>query len=240
MSSESDSARAGKDAVLESLQGALRARGDSNLDLPGEMQTLSGMIRDLEAQLDRMIEINDALQEELDTERHRRVRLEADVQRLQDALRRSEEDAATHENLASEVQQLNQERAQLLERLRDTGDRLQRAERELEGRESLAQQLRVAREDALAEVQSVEAQFERSMEMLLELRTQVTVLSEERDALAGRLRVTDDKVRELSRERDYLFTEVEQSRSALDEIRRQLVDAVMAPRQGRREGGRKG
>ena len=60
------------------------AAGRSNL--AGEMNALTGMIRSLEDQLDRMLANNDALKTDLDGERKRRMELERTVEELRGRL----------------------------------------------------------------------------------------------------------------------------------------------------------
>ncbi len=68
------------------------------------------------------------------------------------------------------------------------------------------------------------------MEMVSDVQTRLAVLSEERDALKGRLKVVGDSLHEIQEERDALLAEVDESRHALEEIRRSLADACVSQR----------
>jgi chromosome segregation ATPase len=197
------------------------------------------MIRDLEEQLDRMLETNDALKYELETERKSRAELEKSTQELQETIRRGEQEVAAKDNLVAEIGQLHNERSRLTSSLQELERRLAELERDSKSQASLIKRLHAAQADALEEVQSVESQFERAMRMVSQLRAQVAVLTEERDAFGARLRVSDDNLAELKAERDALGVEVEQSRGALDEIRRSLADACVASAEPIEQGGRR-
>ncbi|MDH5492789.1 MAG: hypothetical protein OEY14_12620, partial [Myxococcales bacterium] len=146
------------------------------------------------------------------------------------------QDAATRENLASELSQLSHERTRIVERLRTLEAELEAQKGEGQARESLIRQLRAARADVLDEITSVESQFEHAMQMLAQMRSRVTVLQEERDAMGGRMRLTETKLLDLQHEREFLVREVDQSRAALDEIRRSLVEACVVSADGRARG----
>jgi len=188
---------------------------------------LTGMIRELEDQLDRMISANEALKQDLDDERRRRLALEQVVEDLREDLSRAESEAAGKESVIAELEHLSHERSRMAAQLRDLEERLGRADHDGRAQGALVERLKAARGDALEEVESVEAQFERAMQMVAEARAQLTIALEERDALEGRLELSDRKLAETTGERDALLSEVDQSRAALDDIRRSLTDVVM-------------
>lgn len=196
--------------------------------LSHEMQSLSGVIKNLEEQLDHMMASNDAYKRDLERERERCLSFERVVGDLRHRLVRSEQDAAGRDNLQAELTHVNHERARLETEGRELRDQLGSLQQERTEQDNLIKRLRAARADALEELQSVEAQFERAMRLVAEVRAQYALEAEERQAIAGRLSVTETRLRQAEDERDFLIQEVEQSRSALDEIRRSLVDACVA------------
>jgi chromosome segregation ATPase len=201
--------------------------------LTGEMQTLTTVIRDFEDQLDRMMAVNEATKADLEEERKRRLSLQTRVDELQGSLRRAEQELTETEKLRAEVGHLHHERTRLAGMVRELTQRLEDAQKEQQRQSRLIERLRASRADALEEVTSVEAQFERAMQLVAHLRAQFAVATEERDTVVGRLKTNDETLRLLQQERDALVTEVEQSRAALDEIRRSLVDSfgVVPPSQ---------
>lgn len=206
--------------------------------LSSDMRTLTGVIKDLEAQLDRMIAANEALKGDLDQERSRRLAAQSKLDQVSERLTRAEQELAGKENLHGEVSQLNHERARLAASLRDLGQKLEQVERENKRQSQTVVRLRAARSDAVEEIQSVESQFERAMQMVAQLKSQLAAVSEERDALAAESALREEKLRHAQHERNELQAEVEQSRAALDEIRRSLVDAVVPNDSGSRPGAR--
>jgi chromosome segregation ATPase len=196
--------------------------GDS---LAGDMRTLTTVIRDLEDQLDRMIATNEATKQDLDQERKRRLDLQSRLDELQERLRRAEQEVTDTEALRAEVSHLHQERTRLAGVARETTQQLEESQKEQQRQSRLIERLRKARAEALDEVSSVEAQFERAMQLVSHLRAQFTVATEARDSALERLKSAEETHRLMQQERDSLTAEVEQSRAALDEIRRSLADS---------------
>jgi chromosome segregation ATPase len=202
--------------------------GDDKRAMSSEtVQTLSRMIKDLEDQLERMLAINDAIEKDLSKEQQRRVELERTVEELEKKMVEKEQESANLEDLQTEVSHLTNERARLAATIEELGRQLSATEQENRKLARQAERQRVEREDAQEELESVEAQFNRAMEMVTDLRTRLAVFGEERDALKGRLRLAEEKVAQLETERDSLLTEVDESKQALEEIRRSLVDACI-------------
>jgi chromosome segregation ATPase len=191
-----------------------------------QMATLASVIKDLEDQLDRMISANDALKKDLHEERQRRIELETSTDDLKKQLMRTEKETASREMHEAELAHLAQERTRLTGKVRELNDKFQSLERENRKYLNQLERLKAARSDAVQEVHSVESQFERAMQLVARLKTQLLVVGEERDALAGQSKVSEERLAQLRHERDAMLAEVEESRSALDEIRRSLVDAV--------------
>lgn len=206
-----------------------RSRGGGAAALASEMRTLSGMIEDLEAQLDRMLATNEALKRDLDQEREARADLDGTLDGLRENLERSEGEAAEREGLTVEVNHLNQERTRLATTVTGLEQRLADTQKEVQRQALLTERLRSARADAVEDVQSTEAQFEGAMQMVADLRTQLLVMTEERDTVTGRLRMTADQLSETRQERDGLLSDFEESRASLDEIRRSLAEACLSP-----------
>jgi uncharacterized coiled-coil DUF342 family protein len=185
------------------------------------------VIKQLEEQLDQMVATNEALRKDQQDERARRLALEEKVEDLKEGLRKSEREATHKENLLAEVKLVNQERARLAASSRELAERLKQLVEQQDADGKRLERLRAAHADAVDEVQSVEAQFERAMQVIAQTRAQLAVAVDERDQSNHRARNAEALLHELRQERDTLVAEVEQSRAALDEIRQSLVDEVL-------------
>jgi chromosome segregation ATPase len=191
------------------------------------VQTLSLMIKDLEDQLERMLAINDAIEKDLSKEQQRRMELERTIDSLEREIAAKEHEVAQLDDLKTEVSHLTGERSRLAVTIEELGKQLTATEQDNRKLARQTEQLRVEREDVVEELESVEAQFSRAMELVTDLRARLAVSTEERDASRDRLQLADEKVAQLATERDSLLAEVDDSKQALEEIRRSLVDACV-------------
>jgi len=189
------------------------------------VQTLTPMIKDLEQQLDRMLAINDGTEKELERERVARGEAERTVGRLEEKLERAEQRATVFENQRAEVKDLEAERTKLAANIESLGRQLSDTEQESRKLVRDNEQLQSNRDDAIEDLQAVEAQFARAMQIIKDLRTRLDVLGDERNALLGELELQKEKTRGVVEERDHLQAEADESRTALEEIRRSLSDA---------------
>ncbi len=189
------------------------------------VQSLSRMIKDLEKQLERTLSINEALEKDLEREKKATVRVEQERNRLEERVDQFEKDVSTLEDLRAEIGHLGHERARLAATIEGLGRQLAETEQENRKLDRLGERAGVERDDALEELQSVEMQFNRAMEMVDDLRSRVATFSEERESLVSRLKILETQLGLTEDQRDALKNEVEESSKALDEIRRQIVDA---------------
>lgn len=210
-------------------KGAAESTDDSRSGaLPhGSIHALSKMMKDLEVQLDQMLAINGALEKDLENERARRIETKRKADDLAEQLIKAEWEAASKEDLLAEISHLKAERSQLSGATEKLKEELVSAERERDKYAKTVGRMRAGRSDALEEVQSVEAQFERAMEIVSDHKSRLTVLTEECDALRGRLKISADALVQTEEERDALISEVDESRVTLEDIRRSLVDACV-------------
>ncbi len=199
---------------------------DSSL-LNETVQTLSKMIKDLEKQLGKMLEVNEALEQDLGNERKKRAKVEKDHISVKEQLKRTEDENVSLQDLRVEIGHLGRERSRLASSIEELGRQLSDSEQEARKFERLSDRMRSERDDTIEELQSVEAQFDHAVEIIADLKTRVDTLAEERDAIVARLKVIDGQLEISEEQRDSLKKEVEESKEALDDIRRSVADACV-------------
>jgi chromosome segregation ATPase len=146
---------------------------------------------------------------------------------LLEKIRDMEQERLSIDDMKAEIHHLEQERARLAETIEEMGRQLSEAAQENMKLERQIERMRIERDDAVEEFQSVEGQFDRAMEIANELKTGMVVLAEERDDLKARLKARESQLQLTEEHRDTLKQEVEESRRALDEIRREVEEACV-------------
>ncbi len=194
-----------------------------------EMRTLATVIRELEAQQDKLIAANNDLKRDLETERRQRAVAVGELDELHGRLRRTQQELADREQLARRAAELGHERSHLVAAVQELREQLARQDGEERDQQQQVEHLHTTRADLLKELGNVESQFERVMSMVVQLTSRLAAARDETSALQEQLRGTQERVDLMQDERDALLSEVDQSRSALDEIRQSLADAYLGP-----------
>jgi chromosome segregation ATPase len=193
-----------------------------------KVQALSEMIKDLERQLDQLLAINQAVEKERDTERKLRIQAQEKLTAgLEDAAERADRNAMDAQALRSETAALQDERMRLSTEVEHLKREHNKQNEELEDLRRQLGQLRGSREDTLAELQTLESQFERAMKIITEQKVAAQVLDEERKDLTGRIKLLQERLNELESENASLTSESEESRRTLAVIRRSLTEAYL-------------
>jgi chromosome segregation ATPase len=190
-------------------------------------ETVTGvaqMLHDLEAQLVKVMSINEALEKELGEAREAMRAAEKQRDGLQAHLDRLEQEGATVDDVRAEVLHLQRERREMAERLDAVQNEKLRAE--TEHGKALRELERVAaeRDDALEEARCLEAQFGRAMQAVGELRGKVEDLTQQRDTLATRIRTLEGELGVATESGEALRLELEESKKAIEEIRRSILE----------------
>ena len=134
------------------------------------VQSLSRMIKDLEKQLERTLSVNEALEKDLERAKKATIRVEQERNRLEERVDQFEKEISTFEDLRAEISHLGHERARLAATIEGLGRQLAETEQENRKLDQLGERRGIERDDALEELQSVEVQFNRAMELVDDLR----------------------------------------------------------------------
>lgn len=201
--------------------------GDERPMLNETVQTLSQMIKDLERQLENMLEVNEALERDLEWEKRKTLEVAQERDELKEQVRRYEEERISIEDLRAEIGHLEHERSRLAATVEEIGHQLAEAAQENTKLDKLVERMRLERDDAVEELQSVEVQFDRAMELVTDLKARVTTLAEERNEVVNQLKAAGSQLQMTEEQRDALRKEVDESRRALEEIRREVADACV-------------
>jgi len=182
------------------------------------------MLRDLEAQLARVMTINETLEKELQESRNAGRALAKERDDLAARLVRTEAEGGTIDDVRGEVLALQRERRQLVERLDAAEEQGRKAAAQLHGVDQKTERLVIERDEALEEVRCLEAQFGRAAEALLDLRKKNEDFAAQREQLAGRIRTLEGELGGATERGEELRAELEESRNAIEELRRSILE----------------
>ncbi|MBI5478440.1 MAG: hypothetical protein HY906_06260 [Deltaproteobacteria bacterium] len=193
----------------------------------GLKDTVTGvaqMLHDLEAQLVRVMSVNEELEKALEQARAAAVAAAQERDELQARLLRLQEEESVADDIRREVQHLQQERRLMAERLEQGDARRAELEDQLRRQEQHERRLAAERDDAVEEARCLETQFGRAMAAVGELRTRLEDAALQRDQLAARVRGLEGDLGVSTETSEALRLELEESKKAIEEIRRSILE----------------
>jgi chromosome segregation ATPase len=200
------------------------AESGSGRGLRDTVTGVAHMLRDLEAQLSRVMAVNERLEKELADARSARRTTEKERDELAERLARTQADGVTLEDVRAEVLTLQRERRDLAERLQASLEQGRKLEEKVRQAEQRAAELVVERDDALEDVWPVEEQLSRAVAIVAELRRRDEELVAQRDQLGARVRQLEGELGAAAEQGEALRLELEESRGAIEEIRRSILE----------------
>lgn len=193
----------------------------------GLKDTVTGvaqMLRDLEAQLARVMAVNDRLEKELGETRAAARAVARERDELVERLGRTQDEGLTLDDVRGELVALQRERRELAERLDGVEDEARRLEAAGRHAQQALERMTAERDDAREEVRTLEAQFGRAMQAVAELRRRCEDLDGQRDQLTTRVRVLEGELALATEQAEALRLELEEANAAIEEIRQSIVE----------------
>ena len=182
------------------------------------------MLHDLEAQLVRVMSVNETLEKELEQVRAAAQAAAKDRDELAARLARLQEEESVADDVRREVLHLQRERRVMAERVEQSEAKRAELEDKLRHQSQREQRLAAERDDAVEEARCLETQFGRALAAVTELRTRLEDMTLQRDQLGARLRVLEGDLGVASESNETLRLELEESKKAIEEIRRSILE----------------
>lgn len=200
-----------------------RMAGDT-MPLRESVAAIYEMVKDLEVQLNHMISINEAAERELEKTRkeHREIARERDE--LKNTLAQTQLNAQSSTELRDELRHMTQENERLIEQLRHRDAGAEQWERQRDHMKSDLARVEAERGELREEVDCVEAQIARMAEHTDALRSEIAAAGAARRHQGRKMDLGDQRLHVVTEERDALRQELNESRSALEEIRHSIMD----------------
>jgi chromosome segregation ATPase len=200
---------------------------EEELQLRDSVAGLYDMVKDLEVQLNHMISINEAAERDLESARRAQRELEKERDGLLRKLQQTEQDAESGAALREELRHTAGENNRLLEQLRAAESRVERWEQQRLDAEEVRAKLQAERDDVREEVDCLEAQLAETARCLESLREALSKQHEGGERDRRKFSLLEERLHVVTEERDALRQELQESKSALEEIKRSIMDTTM-------------
>ena len=182
------------------------------------------MVKDLEVQLNHMITINEAGERELESARKAQRQLEAERNELKRRVDKMGLDAQSSAELREELRHMTRENERLVEQMRAAQAQAQRLQQARDQVVSGTARLQSERDELAEEVDCLEAQMDETEKVLQRQRTELLRAREARQQQTLRIELIEQRLHVVTDERNALRQELNESRSALEEIKRSIMD----------------
>ena len=200
------------------------APAESDGPLRDSVKGLYDMVKDLEVQLNHMISINEAAERDLDAARRTHRALEKEKGELLRKIEKMELDAQSGADLREEARHMAQENERLVERLRAVEEELERQKGQRTDFGAVVAQLKKERSDLREEIECQEAQLLQATDYIKAVREELAKARESRERETRKVELIEQRLHVVAEERDALKRELNESRAALEEIKRSIMD----------------
>ena len=192
--------------------------------LSDSVKGLYEMVKDLEVQLNHMVSINEAAERDLEAARRSQRSLEKERGDLMRKIEKMELDAQSGADLKEELRHMTHENERVVEELRKATEDAARQKQQSTDSGSLIAQLHKEGADLREEIECLEAQLSQATQYMQALREDSAKIREARERETRKVELVEQRLHVVTEERDALKQELNESRSALEEIKRSIMD----------------
>ncbi len=197
----------------------------ASLPLTEGVSELSETVAELKAQLRHFIEVNAALESELDAARQQASDEIQARERLVERIEGYERALTAAEQTHGKLEQARQERDILAAKVTDLSQALTNSEQRVDELGQIVSEYRAERNTASEEAACLESQFARAVKVIEGLRQALGVSQERENECRSSMRVFKEQMEEAVVERDSAKAELCEAREALECIRQSILAA---------------
>lgn len=201
--------------------------GGQDVHLRDSVAGIYDMVKDLEVQLNHMVSINEAADRDLEATRRSLRDIEKERDELLLQMERMKRDAQSSGDLREELRHMTRENERLIEQMRSSETKTEAWERRRDEMKSEAGEAEMEVTDLQEEVECLEAQISQAAEYIDTLRGDIMSIRDARQQQTRKMDLIEQRLQVVTEERDALRQELNESRSALEEIKRSIMDTNM-------------
>ncbi|MBW1675563.1 MAG: hypothetical protein JRF30_03330 [Deltaproteobacteria bacterium] len=217
-----------EEAIMPEIRGLeILKEGTYAVDVEKTITQMYGVIKNMEAQLQKVLAINAELEKDLDASKDMIAELKLSRSQLENTIARMEEKMPSKRELQIEIDHLIEERNAAQTDIRDMKLRLERMEEIAVRYQDRITGLEEEKRDAVAEINFLESQVNSVAERTGRYENEINVLRGEKLAHIEKIKSLNEELNETLGEKYRLFKEVKETKHAMEEIRSALVKAKL-------------
>jgi chromosome segregation ATPase len=217
-----------KGAIMPKIKGLeILKEGGYAVDLEKTIHDMFVVIKNMEAQLERVLSINALLEKDLNDSKEMIAELRASKTQLEKQVARMEREMPSKRELQMEIDHLIEERNSAQITIRDLKSRLEKTKKTLIQSQKRMARLHEERKDAITEIDFVETRLEAAVEKIKDYESRINVLEGTKLAQAQKIKALDEELKETLDEKYGLIKELKETREGMNEIRSALADTKL-------------
>jgi len=213
-----------KETLMPKIRGLdILKEGGYEVDFEKTIQDMFAVIKNMEAQLEKVMGINDLLEKDLKEANDLTAELKAAKSQLEDRISRMEEEIPSKRELQIENDHLVDERnsAQLI--IRDLKLKLEKTQKKVLQHQQRLGHLAEERKDAMQEVHFLESRLNNATQRIRELESQCNELKGENIAQFEKIKNLDESLSQALDEKYRLHRDLKETKKALSEFNATLA-----------------
>jgi len=214
-----------KEDIISKIKGMeLLKEGVYSVDLEKTISDMFSVIKSMESQLHKVLNINELLEKELDEAKQRISTLTKNKKDLEQNIARLEEEMPTKHEMRIEMDHLIDERNQAHSQLRDLKQRLSNAQNATLKYQRQAHELSEEKRDIIDDVTFLESRLNASNDKLLRYEKAVKSLKGEKLTLISKLSTVENELNETLEEKYQMMKDLKESKLIMSELHETLSD----------------
>jgi len=217
-----------EEAIMPEIRGLeILKEGTYAVDVEKTITQMYGVIKNMEAQLQRVLAINTELEKDLDASKEMIAELKLSKSQLENTIARMEEKMPSKRELQIEIDHLIEERNAAQTDIRDMKLKLERMEEIAVRYQDRIAGLEEEKRDAVAEINFLESQLNSVAERTGRYEKEINVLRGEKLAHMEKIKSLKEELNETLEKKYRLFKEIKATKDAMEEVRSELVKAKL-------------
>ncbi len=227
-------------AIMPEIRGLeVLKEGTYAVDLEKTITEMYAVIKSMETQLQKVLAINTALEEDLDASKAVIAELKLEKSQHEETIARMQEQMPSKRELQIEVDHLVDERNATQGRIRDLKLRLAKAQETVTQQQDRIAGLADEKSDGVSEVSFLESKLNRLAEKIREYEREKNVLEGEKLVYQEKIDSLKNELNGTREEKYALLEEISETSGALEQARSAVAEAKLAAKKAYYKGAEK-
>jgi len=215
-----------KEETIAKIKGLdILKEGIYSVDLEKTISDMYSVIKSMESQLQKVLNINELLEKELDDAKQRILTLTKNKTDLEQTIAHLEEEMPTKHEMRIEMDHIIDERNKAHSELKDLKQRLKNAQHSTLKYQHQAHELSEEKRDIIADITFLESRLNISNDKLIRYEKAVKSLKGEKLTLMAKLNAVEDELNESLQEKSQMMKDLKESKMIMSEIHDTLTDS---------------